>query len=55
VEQTLRKLNVKYSQVKFIKFEDRFQIEYEVRGSEEAHESLKRYFADQPFILHFEN
>lgn len=55
LEKAIQQLKLKFSAIRYSKLDDKFEIEYEVRGSEQAHQSLIRYLSGSQYILKFES
>ena len=54
VEEIIRSCKLKFMATKHSKLDDKFQIEYEIRGSEKGHTELIQKLSEAHFILSFE-
>lgn len=54
LEGMIKAGQLKYSITRYSKSDEKFEIEYEIRGSEQAHQNLIRKLSETKFILSFE-
>lgn len=55
LENAIRNFKLSYSAIRYSKLDDKYEIEYEVRGSELSHQALIKYLATAQYILKFES